>query len=155
MRILKSLATRVLAVALAFSVVPAAIPANVPVVGISKAEARDRGGPPRWHRGNLHRGGRDYRGGRRHYRGGRYYGNNRRYYNRRHRNNSGAVIGGAILGLGLGAAIANSNQPRAYRGGSYAVRSQAWYDSCSARYRSFDPRSGTYQPNNGPRRMCR
>jgi hypothetical protein len=153
MRVFKSLATKVLAVALAFSVVPAAIPSNVPVVGISKAEARDHGGR-RWHRGNFHRGGRDYRGGR-HYRGGRYYGNNRRYYNRRHRNNSGAVIGGAIIGLGLGAAIASANQPRAYRGGSYAVRSQAWYDYCASRYRSFDPRSGTYQPYNGPRQLCR
>jgi len=31
----------------------------------------------------------------------------------------------------------------------------AWYSYCSQRYRSFDPRSGTFQPFNGPRRLCR
>ncbi|MBZ8135110.1 BA14K family protein [Afifella sp. IM 167] len=30
-----------------------------------------------------------------------------------------------------------------------------WYAYCSSKYRSFDPRSGTYQPYNGPRRLCR
>ncbi|HDO52517.1 MAG TPA: BA14K family protein, partial [Rhizobiales bacterium] len=29
------------------------------------------------------------------------------------------------------------------------------YNYCSQRYRSFDPRSGTFQPYNGPRRLCR
>ena len=31
----------------------------------------------------------------------------------------------------------------------------AWYNYCSGRYRSFDPRSGTFQPYNGPRKLCR
>lgn len=31
----------------------------------------------------------------------------------------------------------------------------AWYSYCTTRYRSFDPRSGTFQPYHGPRRMCR
>jgi hypothetical protein len=31
----------------------------------------------------------------------------------------------------------------------------AWYSYCSHKYRSFDPRSGTFQPYNGPRRLCR
>ena len=30
-----------------------------------------------------------------------------------------------------------------------------WYDYCFAKYRSFDPRSGTYQPYGGPRQFCR
>ena len=30
-----------------------------------------------------------------------------------------------------------------------------WYSYCAQRYRSFDPRSGTFQPYNGPRRLCR
>ena len=32
--------------------------------------------------------------------------------------------------------------------------SPAWYRYCSQRYRSFDPRSGTFQPYYGPRRLC-
>jgi hypothetical protein len=30
-----------------------------------------------------------------------------------------------------------------------------WYSYCSAKYRSFDPRSGTYIAVNGVRYMCR
>ena len=30
-----------------------------------------------------------------------------------------------------------------------------WYAYCASKYRSFDPRSGTYQPYYGPRRFCR
>ncbi|MEC9368342.1 MAG: BA14K family protein [Pseudomonadota bacterium] len=30
-----------------------------------------------------------------------------------------------------------------------------WYDYCSRKYRSFDPRSGTFQPYHGPRQLCR
>jgi len=33
---------------------------------------------------------------------------------------------------------------------------RAWYGYCASKYRSFDPRSGTYQPyGGGPRRLCR
>ncbi len=42
--------------------------------------------------------------------------------------------------------------PRYYRP---APRYGCNYRACSARYRSFDPRSCTYQPYNGPRRRCR
>ncbi len=31
----------------------------------------------------------------------------------------------------------------------------AWYNYCSHKYRSFDPRSGTFQPYYGRRRLCR
>lgn len=30
-----------------------------------------------------------------------------------------------------------------------------WYAYCADRYRSFDPRDGTFQPYHGPRRLCR
>ncbi len=30
-----------------------------------------------------------------------------------------------------------------------------WYAYCHSKYRSFDRRSGTYQPYHGPRRLCR
>lgn len=157
MRLFKLFGTKVLAAAIAFSVVPAAIPSNVPVVGVSKAEAQSR----------YYRGGRGFNGNRGYYRGrdydrGRGYGNRRYYGGRRYgrRGNGGAAVAGAIIGLGVGAAIASANQPRYYRSapsysGSYAFRSPEWYDYCASRYRSFDPRSGTYQPYNGPRRVCR
>ncbi len=85
---------------------------------------------------------------------------------------------GALLGLGAAAIITNS-QRRHYDGYGYRPRpyyyaappvayvpapayryapapwSPAWYNYCSRRYRSFDPRSGTFQPYNGPRRFCR
>ena len=86
---------------------------------------------------------------------------------------------GAILGLGAAAIIAGSRRhhygygynygyqpyyyappPVAYYppAPSYAYApapwSPAWYSYCSQRYRSFDPRSGTFQPYRGPRRLC-
>ena len=77
----------------------------------------------------------------------------------------GVAIGG-IVGLGVGAAIASANQPRYIEPAprryvqpqySYAPQpwTREWYQYCSQRYRSFDPGSGTFQPYNGPRRMCR
>ena len=54
-----------------------------------------------------------------------------------------------------------SAPPRPYYGptsySSYAPApwTPAWYSYCSHKYRSFDPRSGTFQPYNGPRRLCR
>jgi hypothetical protein len=34
-------------------------------------------------------------------------------------------------------------------------RTRAWYDRCAARYRSFDPSSGTYITYSGQERFCR
>jgi hypothetical protein len=31
----------------------------------------------------------------------------------------------------------------------------AWYEYCADRYRSFDPATGTFQPYEGPRKLCR
>jgi len=44
--------------------------------------------------------------------------------------------------------------PQAY---SYAPEpwTPEWYDYCHSKFRSFDARSGTYQPYHGPRRFCR
>lgn len=40
---------------------------------------------------------------------------------------------------------------------SYAPRpwSGEWYAYCAQKYRSFDARSGTFQPYHGPRQLCR
>lgn len=99
----------------------------------------------------------------------------------RHRGHGGAVAA-AIAGLAVGAIIAGTASrrhdyyyddrryyrappppPRYYRAPpprrsySYAPRpwTPAWYSYCTSKYRSFDPRSGTFQPYHGPRRMCR
>lgn len=158
MRIVKILGSKVLAVALAFSVLPAAVPSNVPLVGVTAAKAEPYG--YRRH-GGFHRNG--YYGGRR-----GYYGHDR-YYRRHHHNNYGGAAIAGIVGLGLGAAIASSAQPRyverryidgpdyyagGYRSARFEPWSRGWYNYCSSRYRSFDPRSGTFQPYNGPRQFC-
>ncbi|RFC66039.1 BA14K family protein [Fulvimarina endophytica] len=168
MSFFKSLSIKALALTLAFSLAPATLPAGVSVPGIGVTSAK---ADP------YYRGGRHYYGGRRYY-DGRGYRGERRYYrgHRRDRGNAAAaaVIGG-IVGLGLGAAIASQPryvepryvQPRpVYRvrpaartygayGGGIQPWTGEWYRYCAARYRSFDARSGTFQPYHGPRQLCR
>lgn len=98
----------------------------------------------------------------------------------RHHGNGGAVAA-AIAGIAIGAIIAGTAArrhdyyyedryysappppPRYYRAPpprrsySYAPKpwTPAWYSYCTSKYRSFDPRSGTFQPYHGPRRLCR
>lgn len=156
----KMFGAKVLAGALALTLLPAAIPAQTPLVGVTAAKADPfyrgyggyYGGGPRYWRG--HRGG--YYGGPR-----GYYGGHRGYYRHR-RGSAGPAIAGAIVGLGVGAAIASSAQPRYYAAPRYAAPAygprpwtREWYNYCAARYRSFDARSGTFQPYNGPRQLCR
>ncbi|WP_244631022.1 BA14K family protein [Aureimonas sp. ME7] len=159
MRISKLWGGRVLAAVLAFTMVPAALPSATPLVGVTAAKA-----DPfyRHHRGGPGWGGPRYYGNRGYYGGRGYYGN-RGYY--RHRGHSGgAAVAGAIVGLGVGAAIASAAQPRyverpvrRYAAPAYRAEpwSREWYRYCAARYRSFDPGSGTFQPYNGPRQFCR
>ncbi len=83
-----------------------------------------------------YRGYRDYRPGYRHYNG---------YWFPLAAFGAGALIGGAI-----------ASEPRyvepapRYSGG---INPQH-YQWCSARYRSYDPGSNTFQPYNGPRQQC-
>ena len=165
MRIMKLFGGKALAVALACAMVPASavIPSSTPLVGaiagVSEANAQSHRGYYRGGR-NYHRRNRGYRGGRNYYRGGRHYGN-RGYYRRG--NNGGAAVAGAIAGLAAGAIIAGAaSQPRyverryaPVRGYGPAAWSRDWYNYCASRYRSFDPRSGTFQPYHGPRQLCR
>ena len=161
MKILKSVAVKSLAVALALSLAPATMPLVTPLVGTSQAQAQQLFGgsvqQAQWH----HRGHRRWQHGGRHFRGGhhRYHGGHRYYRHQHHGIGSGgaAVLGG-IIGLGVGAALAAPHHryeryPQAY--GAPRFRSRAWYRYCSNKYRSFDPRSGTYQPYHGTRRLCR
>ncbi|MEE2952789.1 MAG: BA14K family protein [Pseudomonadota bacterium] len=162
MSIFKSLTVKTLAVARALSLAPATMPAGMqlPGVGISQAKA-----DPYW------RGGRHYRHGG--YRGHRGYRGYRGYRHHRRNDAAAAAIIGGIVGLGVGAAIAsqpryNRYEPRPlyrvrparqhYVAPAYGAPprgSGAWYRYCAAKYRSFDARSGTYQPYHGPRRVCR
>lgn len=169
MRIPKWLAGRTLAAALALTMVPAALPSNVPLVGATAAKADPyyRYGPGGFRGGHGWQGGhRYYGGGPRYYGGSRYYGGPRYGYGHRgyRRNNGGAAIAGAIVGLGVGAAIASAAQPRYverapryYAAPAYRAEpwTREWYRYCAQRYRSFDPASGTFQPYNGPRQLCR
>jgi hypothetical protein len=66
----------------------------------------------------------------------------RRDYRRDRRRDDGAVAAGVIGGLLLGAVIANE-----------ALRSRS-VEYCMQRYRSYDPRSGTYLGFDGYRHRC-
>jgi hypothetical protein len=116
-------------------------------------------------------------GQRHHYRGHRSYHNRKHAYrhhkphyykhHKRRHDNRDAFIAGAI-GLAAGTIIGNAittpryaapaptyyNAPRVvtYRPAPWTP---AWYRYCSEKYRSFDPRSGTFQPYHGPRQLCR
>lgn len=177
MRILKAFGAKSLAVALALSMAPVAVPAGTPLLGASEAKAQDFfvGGPRHW------------RGDRGHWRGdrGRWRDWDRPRYRHRDRGDAAAAaIVGGIVGLGIGAALASPRYyepapryyepapryyerrvyrpkpvyraaPRYYSSNVLRPWSREWYDYCSARYRSFDPRSGTFQPYHGPRQFCR
>jgi hypothetical protein len=93
----------------------------------------DRGYYGRRHYGPRYRG--YYRDG---YYDRGYY--DRRYYGRRDR--SGDALAAGVIGFALGAAVASANQPRGYSSHCY-------------RYRSFDPRTGTFVGYDGRVRYCR
>jgi hypothetical protein len=97
------------------------------------AAAAETGGatvtPVQYYHHRRHYGYRGYRGG---YRGYRH-----------HHNDAGAAIAGGIFGMALGAMIA----------GSAAQNSNA-VQYCASRYRSYDPRSGTYLGYDGYRHPC-
>lgn len=68
------------------------------------------------------------------------------YYGHRHRDRSG--IGAGIAGLAMGAMIAGAlSQPRA----GYSDRDAY----CASRYRSYNPRTGTYTTYDGRQVACR
>ena len=79
------------------------------------------------------------------YRGYRYERPGHRYYN-----GYWFPLGAFAAGTIIGGAIAAPSRP--------AVRpsrvNPKHYDWCYSRYRSYDARSNTYQPNYGPRKQC-
>jgi len=89
--------------------------------------------PPGWHRPPAP----PY-----HARWGRPYWHNNGWY---YRNNSGAWVAAGIAGVALGAAAAAAAQD-ANRADAVAY--------CAQRYRSYDPRTGTYLGYDGYRHPC-
>ena len=92
---------------------------------------------------------------------GFYRHNNRGYYNghrgyrdqrRGYRQHNGYWFPPAAFALGaiIGGALNNTNP--GVRPGSTNPQHVSW---CNAKYRSYDVRSNTFQPYNGPRRECR
>jgi hypothetical protein len=82
----------------------------------------------------------------RYHRGGRYRHRGHYGYRYRHRGYGyGAAAAAGIIGLGVGAAIANQNR---YVGPD---RDDAY---CFSRFKSYDPRSGTYLGYDGQRHPC-
>jgi hypothetical protein len=94
------------------------------------------------------------------WKGGRYVQNN--YYVRRGGNNWNA-FGAGLVGLGVGAVIGSALTPRTVyvappaRPVGYRPEpwTEDWYAYCSSRYRSFNPRSGTYLGYDGYEHFCR
>ena len=125
---------------------------EVPAAGLAKAQALSYPGESftQYYRRSGYYGGRGYRRG----------------------PSGGAVAAGVIGGLAVGAlaagAIANS-QPAygyGYGYGGYPAYGPGtpvgniygadpnWVNYCASKYRSFDPRSGTYLANDGYRYPC-
>lgn len=98
-----------------------------------------------------------YYGGPRHY-GHRYYGRpyHGRHYGYRRGYDRGAAAAAGVAGLAAGAliagAIANSQARAAEE--TVVIDDPAWEARCAARYKSFDPVSGTFLGYDGIRRPC-
>lgn len=76
----------------------------------------------------------------------------RRRGNPNNNDDIGAAIGAGIIGLTLGAIIAGaaSEQDKQQKIQEY----DRWTAYCSAKYRSFDVRTGTFLGNDGRRHVC-
>lgn len=125
---------------------------------------RGGGGGRGWHGGGRggggwHGGGRRgwHGGGRWH--GGRWHGGGHRWRNRYYGGWGYAPYVG--LGLGLGAAwgypyyYGYDYVPRTYYRGALQPWTPAWYEYCSSRYRSFNPRTGYFTTYSGRKVFCR
>ena len=99
-----------------------------------------------------------------------YGGHRRKHYRHRHyrKHDAGAAVAAGIIGLTVGALIAGSanrhyHAPRrhyrthrkVYHRGRPQPYTNAWYRYCAAKYRSFDPASGTFMSYSGVRKLCR
>lgn len=83
----------------------------------------------------------------------------------------GALIGGGVGAVGGAAGSGNqwryhydvafdrcmsgADNRRTYRASAPEPWTDEWFAYCEAKYRSFRASDGTFQPYNGPRRLCR
>jgi hypothetical protein len=72
--------------------------------------------------------------------------------NGRYEDDGGGVVAGSILGFALGAAIAGSQNDRAYYDSHR--RDRQWVDSCRSSYHGWDSGTGTYLGDDGSRHYC-
>lgn len=83
----------------------------------------------------------------------------RRYHRHHHHHHGGAVaagvLGGLAFGAMLGAAAAAPPPPPPVYYRPYYAADDDWLAYCASKYRSFDPRSGTYLGYDGLRHPCR
>jgi hypothetical protein len=78
------------------------------------------------------------------------------YHHRHGHYGGGAALGGFAAGALLGGALASQPYyygPRTYYGPAPVYEDDA-VDYCASRFRSYDPRSGTYLGNDGYRHPC-
>jgi len=120
--------------------------------------------------GKRHRGGPYYGGGHYHhgnsYRPQHYRG--KQHYRGRQRSHRGDAVAAGIIGLGIGAIIGSTLSqpssppppPRTYYPAPQPVYSAlepwspSWYRYCEERYRSFNPRTGTFRGFDGQDHFC-
>lgn len=76
-----------------------------------------------------------------------------RHHDRRRNDDVGAAVALTILGQALGVNIVGQLSDRQHYHSHRNDR--RWHDWCRSRYRSYDPRSGTYLHRDGYRRYCR
>jgi hypothetical protein len=85
----------------------------------------------------------------------------RHRHHRRHRHGgAGIALGAAGLFLGLSALAAHSHyrDPYYYDGpidDDYGPWSPSWFDYCSSRFKTFNPRTGYYKGYDGEYHFCR
>ena len=158
----KGLGAGALGAALLAGTLASAQAAEVPASSLTQAaqQAQTRTYPGEtFTQGKIYYGRPGFRGG---YRGGYGRGWRGGYYRRGPSGGAVAagVVGGLALGALAGAAIANSQPaPGYYAGpgqpvGNVYGADPNWVNYCASKYRSFDPRTGTYLANDGYRYPC-
>ncbi len=81
-----------------------------------------------------------------------FHGDRGHHWRGDHRDNNGSALAAGALGFVLGTAIADSHAHQTYA--REHMHERAWLNRCEARYKSFDPRSGTYLAFDGKRHYC-
>lgn len=142
----KPMAILVAAAVAAGSILSGAAPASASMAGVASSAASkavERAAPGAAVQEVQYR--RKYRG-KRHYRSGRHYHHR---HHRQRRSNAGAAAAAGIIGFAAGAILGSQLQRSTPNYGS------DWHAYCASKYRSYDPRTGTFLGYDGRRHPCR